>query len=171
TGGATAAAAAAAPPDQPSSLPGADHELAPDSKSEGMAAYHRAMSAKKLAVPILLSRARLQQELSRIESKVIEGRHDEAIGDLVTIVESPGFAPFKESEEGRAARYLLGHSLGRMGAFQMARGYLVPLLEADPNDTWTRRAVRSLVDLGLNSERPEVFVKDMSKLGRNARRA
>src|SRR5690606_6714829 len=38
------------------------------------------------------------------------------------------------------------------------------------NDTWTRRAVRSLVDLGLNSERPEVLVKDMSKLGRNAPR-
>jgi hypothetical protein len=141
--------------------------LEPDTQSEGMAAYQRAMAAKKLEASIPLSRERLREELAKIEAKVIEGRQDEAIGDLVYLVESTRFAVFKDSEEGRTARYLLGDSLGRMGAHVVARGYLVPLLQSDPNDTWARRAARSLVDQGLNSDRPEIFVTDLAPVARN----
>lgn len=148
--------------------PKASEPLPPDTKAEALAAYQKAMESKQLAVSIPLSRARLQEELLRIEGMVVEGRHDEAIGDLVYLVESPRFGAFKESEEGKAARYLLGESLGRMGATQLSRGYLVPLLSGDPNGTWTRRAARSLVDIGLNSDRPQVFVQDLEKLSPSA---
>ncbi len=141
-----------------------DTALDPESGSEGMAAYQRALEAKQLSASLPLSRARLQEELASIESKVVEGRYDEAIGDLVYIVESPRFDAFEQSEEGRAARFLLGDSLGRTGATRAARGYLVPLLAGDSNDTWTRRAARSLVDLGLNSDRPGLFVEDLRQI-------
>lgn len=154
-------AAAALPPDasSPSVAP-----PPPDTKAAAMHAYQKALEQKQLSASIPLSRARLQEELKVIEAKLVEGRHDEAIGDLVYIVESPRFGAFKGSDEGKAARYLLGDSLGRMGATQVARGYLVPLLEGDPNGTWARRAARSLVDLGLNSDEPRVFVEDLAKV-------
>src|SRR5690606_23924506 len=143
-------------------------ELAPDTKSDGMQAYQKALEAKKLSASIPLSRARLQEELRRIESKLVDGRHDEAIGDLVYIVESARFGAFRESTEGRAAGYLLGNSLGGMGATQLARGYLVPLLAGNANGTWTRRAIRSLVDLGLNSDEPQLFLRDLHPVARAA---
>jgi len=158
---ATPAPATAAPATPPDSLP-------PDTKAEAMQAYQKALEQKQLSASIPLSRARLQEELKAIEAKLVEGRHDEAIGDLVYIVESPRFGAFKESDEGRAARYLLGDSLGRMGATQLARGYLVPLLAGDPNGTWARRAARSLVDLGLNSDKPQVLVEDLQKVPASA---
>lgn len=150
----------------PTAEAGQPPTLEPDTQSEGMARYRRAMAAKKLEASIPLSRDRLREELGKIEAKVVDGRQDEAIGDLVYLVESSRFRAFKDSEEGRTARYLLGDSLGRMGAEVLARGYLVPLLSGDPNDTWARRAARSLVDLGLNSDRPEIFVKDLSVVAR-----
>ena len=167
------AEAAATPPGEPATpetpAPTAPpDDLPPDTKAEAMQAYQKALEQKQLSASIPLSRARLQEELKLIEAKLIEGRHDEAIGDLVYIVESPRFGAFKESDEGQAARYLLGDSLGRMGATQLARGYLVPLLAGDPNRTWARRAARSLVDLGLNSDKPQVFVEDLQKVATSA---
>ena len=148
--------------------PAPEGPLPPDTKAEAMHAYQKAMESKQLSASIPLSRARLQEELKSIELKIVEGRHDEAIGDLVYIVESPRFTAFKESEEGKAARYLLGDCLGRMGATQLSRGYLVPLLSGDPNATWARRAARSLVDLGLNSDKPQVFVEDLEQVPQSA---
>jgi len=162
----TPAGAAVVPETPPPTTPPAS--LPPDTKAEAMQAYQKALEQKQLSASIPLSRARLQEELKAIESKLVEGRHDEAIGDLVYIVESPRFGAFKESDEGQAARYLLGDSLGRMGATQLARGYLVPLLAGDPNGTWARRAARSLVDLGLNSDKPQVFVEDLQKVPASA---
>lgn len=160
--GAAVSTDSVAPP--PAEAVPVDASLPPDTKAAAMQAYQKALEQKQLSASIPLSRARLQEELKAIETKLIEGRHDEAIGDLVYIVESPRFGAFKESDEGKAARYLLGDSLGRMGATQLARGYLVPLLSGDPNGTWARRAVRSLVDLGLNSDKPQVFVEDLQKV-------
>src|SRR5690606_5737727 len=153
---------------KPRSTREAGNHLEPASKSEGMAEYQKALAAKQLSSDIPLSRARLAEELKRIEGMVLQGRYDEAIGDLVYIVESPRFSAFKESDEGRAARYALGNALGQTGATQAARGYLVPLIQGDPNDTWARRAARSLVDLGLNSDHPSTFVNDLAGLRRMA---
>ena len=46
------------------------------------------------------------------------------------------------------------------------------LLEGDPDDTWYRRAAHSLVDFGLDSDQPEVFLEDLEESpAERARRA
>lgn len=136
-------------------------EAAPETRAEAMRAYVEALKKRKLAATQPLSRARLRAELEKIEAKLFDGRRDEAIGDLVYFVESPRFDAFAESDEGRAARFLLGDALGRAGAYGPARGYLRKLLSGKTGDTWYRRAVRSLVDFGLESGRPNMFLKDL----------
>jgi hypothetical protein len=132
-----------------------------DTRGQAMQAYLQALDAKKLAASTPLSIQRLREELPLIEEKLSIGRRDEAIGDLVYLVESPRFEPFKTSEEGKTALFLLGDALAGAGAIQPARGYLTRLLSGDPSDIAYRRAVHSLVDAGLNSDRPEVILKDL----------
>ncbi|MDF3066504.1 MAG: hypothetical protein K0R38_2105 [Polyangiaceae bacterium] len=137
------------------------YDDAADTRGEAMRAYQKALGAKQLAATIPLSIARLRDELPVIEEKLATGRRDEAIGDLVYLIESPRFEPFASSAEGRAALFSLGDALASAGALQPARGYLTRLLKGDPGDTYYRRAVRSLVDAGLASDRPEVILKDL----------
>ncbi len=151
-------------PDQPKEeekKAGVNDPGAPDTKNSGMRAYQAALAKRRLAATAPLSRQRLRDELGPIETKLADGRRDEAIGDLVYLIETPRFEPFAASDEGRAAQFLLGDALGRSGAYQPARGYLVRLLKGDPNDTWYRRAVRSMVDFGLESDQPQVFIEDL----------
>jgi len=132
-----------------------------DTRGDAMRAYQKALDSKKLAASVPLSIQRLRDELPNIEEKISSGRRDEAIGDLVYLVESPRFEPFASSEEGKTALFLLGDALASAGALQPARGYLTRLLKGDPGDTSYRRAVHSLVDAGLTSDRPEVILKDL----------
>jgi hypothetical protein len=133
-----------------------------------MRAYQKALDSKKLAASAPLSIARLREDLPGIEEKLSSGRRDEAIGDLVYLIESPRFEPFAGSEEGKAALFLLGDALASAGAIQPARGYLARLLKGDPGDTSYRRSVHSLVDAGLASDRPEVLLKDLEVVPPNA---
>ena len=139
-----------------------------DTRASAMRSYQEAMKSRRLAATAPLSRPRLREELESVEAKLLDGRRDEAIGQLVFIVEAPRFDAFKETSEGRAARFLLGDSLGRAGAHEPARGYLVGLLTGDPKDTAYRRAVRSLVDFGLESDKPDAFLKDLKKVPKSA---
>jgi hypothetical protein len=132
-----------------------------DTRGSAFAAYQRALEKRRLAPTEALSATRLREDLERIEEELANGRRDEAISELVYLVESPRFPPFAKSPEGRSARFMLGDALGRAGAHDVARAYLVGLLEGDPNDTWYRQAVHSLIDFGLESERPRVFLKDV----------
>lgn len=132
-----------------------------DTRGSAFAAYEKALADKRLAPTEALSTQRLRDDLAHIEDEVSAGRRDEAISDLVYLVESPRFAPFANSPEGRTCRFMLGDALGRGGAHDVARAYLVALLTGDPNDPSYRRAVRSLVDFGLESDRPRVFLKDL----------
>ena len=133
-----------------------------------MRAYQAALDKQKLAASAPLSLQRIRDELGVIEEKISAGRRDEAIGDLVYIVESPRFDPFKSSDEGRAAVYWLGDALGRGGAYQPARGYLTQLLSGSPSDVWYRRAVHSLVDLALESDEPRLMLSDLKAVGAGA---
>ena len=136
----------------------------PDTQSAAMQAYQRALEKRRLAATTPLTAQRLRDDLAVIEEKLVAGRRDEAIGDLVYLIESPRFAPFANAPEGRTARFLLGDALGRAGAHELARGYLVGLLEGDPNDSSYRQAVHTLIDLGLESDRPRTFLKDLEKV-------
>jgi hypothetical protein len=133
-----------------------------------MRALEKALSGRRLAATASLSRQRLREELVVIEDKLTSGRRDEAIGDLVYLVESPRFEAFAASEEGRVAVYLLGDALGRAGAHEPARGYLIRLLDASPADGTYRRAVASLADLALDSDRPEDFMPALTKVPASA---
>jgi hypothetical protein len=139
-----------------------------DTRASAMAAYQAALGARKLAAAAPLSRERLREELDRAEQKLASGRRDEAIGDLVYVVESPRFTPFRSTPEGQNARFLLGDALGRAGAHAPARGYLRALLSLGPDETWFRRAARSLVELGLDSDQPESFLKDLQTVPSSA---
>jgi hypothetical protein len=161
SGSATPAPAATEPAPAPTEPAPAPDSTALDTRGSAYLAYHKALESRRLAATEPLSAARLREDLERIEEQIGNGRRDEAIGDLVYIVEAPRFTPFVKSPEGRTARFLLGDALGRGGAHDLARAYLVALLDGDPNDTTYRRAVHSLVDFGLESERPRVFLKDL----------
>lgn len=156
---APAEADAPAAPDAP--VAAAAYDDTADTRGEAMRAYQKALDSKKLAASAPLSIQRLREDLPGIEEKLGVGRRDEAIGDLVYLIESPRFEPFASSEEGKAALFLLGDALAGAGALQPARGYLTRLLKGDPGDTSYRRAVHSLVDAGLASDRPEVILKDL----------
>jgi predicted transcriptional regulator len=140
----------------------------PDTRADAMKAYQKALEKRKLAATAPLSRQRLRDELGPIEEKIADGRRDEAIGDLVYLIEQPRFEPFASSEEGRAAVFLLGDALGRAGAYEPARAYLGRLLTGDPKDTTYRRTVRSLVEIGLESDQPDTFLKDLEKVPASA---
>jgi hypothetical protein len=161
--GADVAATERPAPDAPATS-GGSADKASDTRAEALRAYQAALESQKLAATAPLSTARLQADLAVIEDKLLNGRRDEAIADLVYLVESPRFDPFAKSEEGRAALFLLGDSLARAGAVQPARGYLLRLFEGAPADTWFRRAADSMVDLGLESDRPEVVLRDLDKI-------
>lgn len=158
--------APAAAPDDSSDATAATTEPSEsdDTRASALRAYQAALQKKQLAATAPLSAQALREELRVIEQKLDDGRRDEAVGDLAYLVESDRFTPFAEGEEGRAARFLLGDALGQAGAYQPARGYLVPLLAGDPSDLWYRRAVRGLVDLGLKSGDLEPFVAALDKL-------
>ena len=126
-----------------------------DTRSSAMRALERALAGRRLSATTPLSQQRLREELVVLEEKLSSGRRDEAIGDLVYLIESPRFEPFASTDEGRAAVYLLGDALGRAGAYEPARGYLIRLLDAPASDGTYRRAVASLADLALESDRPE----------------
>ena len=78
-----------------------------------MLAYEAALAKEKLGGSEPLSIDRIQQALGDIEGKLAAGRRDEAIGDLVYLIESPRFEPFRPLDEGRNALFLLGDALGR----------------------------------------------------------
>ena len=168
----TPPASSATPSEAPESAPVESAKPAPadsiDTRGVAMRAYQAALDKQKLAASVPLSLQRIRDELATIEEKLSAGRRDEAIGDLVYIVESPRFDPFKSSDEGRAAIYWLGDALGRGGAYQPARGYLSQLLSASPSDIWYRRAVHSLVDLALESDEPRSMLSDLKGVGPGA---
>ncbi len=160
----------AAPPAEakaPRSKSGADEGPKADTRSAEMRAYQAAMKDRRLAATAPISRQRLKDELVEIEEKLDAGRRDEAIAQLVYIVEAERFDAFKETDEGRACTFWLGDSLGRAGAHGPARGYLERLLTGKV-DIWFRRAIRSLVDFGLDSDHPEAFLKALRPVGSKA---
>lgn len=157
----SAPSAAASEPDVAPARQRSGELAAPDTRSAAMLAYQRALEARKLAATAPLSRGRIRDELAVIEPKLADGRRDEAIGDLVYLVEAPRFSSFAETEEGRAATFLLGDSLGRAGAYEPARGYLLRLVRGTTIDPWYRKSVRSLVDFGLESDELDGFVKEL----------
>jgi hypothetical protein len=152
--------AASAPP-----LPSAAPVASPGPSGATLGEYQALLAQRKLGTFAALSSERLREIVAEAEAQLVAGRRDEAIGTLSALVESPRFVPFRALDDGRAALFLLGDALGRAGAYSAARVYLVELLGAPSIDTWSRQAVRSLVDFGLKSDDPALFYADVQRFG------
>ena len=134
------------------------------------AAYERALASKRLAPTEPLSAQRLRDELARVEEELAMGRRDEAISDLVYIVESERFTPFAKSPEGRSARFKLGDALGRGGAHDVARAYLVGLLEGDPERA-ARTSLAPCIRSSISASRVTARARVLDGRRRPCRRA
>jgi hypothetical protein len=165
----------AALPASPSSASSAsaDTSLPSPGFAEGMSAYHRALGARRLGSLETLSLGDVRARLRGAEELAQGGRLDEAIARLGELVEHPRFEPFRENDEGRAAIYLLGDTLAGAGAYVPARSYLTRLLTMpgawDRGAAYAQRAVRRLVDIGLETERWQEVLDDLSSVPSNAK--
>lgn len=161
-----AAPLTAAPPTPPAESPvlAEPWKHANEDAGAALRAYQAALAEKRLDAFGALGVEQLREIIQGAEAQLAQGRRDEAIARLVAVVESARFKPLESLEEGRAATFLLGDALGRSGAHDLARGYLRRLLGRAPADSWYRRSVSSLVDFGLESGAPEVFLAELSGL-------
>ena len=100
------------------------------------------------------------------------GRVDEAITRLVDLIESPSFELYADSDAGRAAVFRLGDALAEARIYGPARGYLRRSIMAKDAwvgaNPWARRAVRRLVDVGLQSEDYAAAAADLAAVPANA---
>jgi hypothetical protein len=141
--------------------------------AEGMRAYHAALAARRLGSREAMSIDDVRSRLADDEELVRTGRLDEAVARLTELVEHPAFEPFAQNDEGRAAAYLLGDALASAGAYAPARVYLRRLLTMpgawDGAATYAHRAARRLVEIGLETERWQQAITDLSPVPPAAR--
>jgi hypothetical protein len=137
---------------------------APAEAGFALGPYQTALAERRLDAAGALGTEQLAGIIETAEAHLSLGRRDEAIAVLAAVVESSRFAPLAGLPEGRAATYLLADALGRAGAHGMARDYLTRLIQTPKNDSWYRRSVARLVDLGLESGDPVAFMTALSSL-------
>jgi hypothetical protein len=162
----------ATPPAAAAPMPAtAASSAAPGPESDpgaALRAYHEALAQRRLDASAQLSTEKLRGLIQSAEAQLGMGRRNEAIAILAGVVESPRFAPLRTLDEGRAAVFTLGDALGRAGAYQMARVYLLRLIQGPTVDSWYRRAVSSLVDIGLAGGEPAEILQALSGLPASA---
>jgi tetratricopeptide (TPR) repeat protein len=159
-----ASATAAVPAATPLTTP------APPSATHGevLRAYHEALGRRRLGSQEQLSGDDVHARLAEVEDLTRAGRTDEAIARMAEIVEHPRFDPYVESEDGRAAVFLLGDALASAGAYEPARAYLRRLVGQASAwvapATFARRAVRRLVEIGVEADDAKGAVDDLKDL-------
>jgi tetratricopeptide (TPR) repeat protein len=141
--------------------------------AETLRSYNAALLARRLGQPDL-RREDVGVRVAEAERLIGAGRLDEAIARMVGVVEHPQFDLFADSDEGRAAVYRLGDALASAGIFEPSRAYLRRLTEAKgawdggpqgrSADVWARRAVRRLVDVGLETEEYAAAARDLKSV-------
>ncbi len=144
----------------------------PDSRGQAMATYEEALKARKLGSMLQLSLDDVKTRAAEGEDLVRTGRIDEAVSRMLDMVESPQFVPFVNDEAGRAIIFLLGDAYARAGAYQPARAYFRKLLAQqgawDGVATYARRAVRRLVEVGIETERYDDAMDDLKLVPQSA---
>ncbi len=120
-----------------------------------MRAYHAAMTARRLGPQRAPTADEFRERVAEAEAFAHTGRTDEAVSRLTEIVESKDFSLQEQTEEGRAAVLVLGEAYATAGILQTARGYLRRVLATkgawDSRGPYARRAVKKLVEIGLES--------------------
>jgi len=168
TAAAPAAAAQTSAPGASSAPPAAATAAGDTDPGAALRAYHVALAQRRLDASAQLSTEKLRGLIQSAEAQLGMGRRNEAIAILAGVVESPRFAPLETLDEGRAAVFTLGDALGRAGAYQLARVYLVRLIQGSAVDSSYRRAVSSLVDIGLAGGEPAESLQALSGLPASA---
>jgi tetratricopeptide (TPR) repeat protein len=140
-------------------------------------AYRAALAARRLGEQGL-RREDIAARVAEAEELTAAGRVDEAIARLVAIVEHPEFDRFADLDEGRAAVFRLGDALAVAGIYVPARAYLRRVLAAkgawEPGNmarsetVWSRRAVRRLVDVALESREFAAAADDLKDVPASA---
>jgi hypothetical protein len=162
-GRAWAQPAPASAPVAPSSAP-----APPEPSGFELGPYQSALARQRLDAAGPLGTEQLRQLIETAESLLSLGRRDEAIASLAGVVDSSSFMPLAGLDEGRAATFLLGDALGRARVYDLARDYLARLLQTPKSDSWYRRSVARLVELGLESGDPAPFVATLASLPASA---
>ncbi len=124
-------------------------------RGSGMRAYHAAIARRRLGSADAMRLEAVQVRVTEAEVLVSSGRYVEAIGKLTEVVEHPKFELVAETEEGRAALYLLGHALAAAGIHESARAYLRASIEGktvwEKGGSYARRSARKLVEIALET--------------------
>ncbi len=133
---------------------------------EILRAYHEALGRRRLGSQEQLTGDDVHDRLAEVEDLQRAGRIDEAIARMAEIVEHPRFEPYVDTEDGRAAVWLLGDALASAGAYEPARAYLRRLV-AQPSAwvapaAFARRAVRRLVEIGVEADDAKTAVADLA---------
>ena len=144
----------------------------PDSRGAAMQTYQQALSARKLGGMLQLGLDDVQARDAEGEDLLRAGRVDEAVSRMLDLVESPQFQPFANDEAGRAAIFLLGDAYARAGAYQPARAYFRKLLNQngawEKTATYARRAVRRLVEVGIETRHFQDAQDDLKMVPQSA---
>lgn len=133
-----------------------------------MRAYHDAMARRRLGSADAMRIEQVGARVADAEALVSVGRHDEAIAKMTEVVEHPKFDLVAETQEGRAALYLLGHALAAAGIHESARAYLRKSLAQkgawDRYGAYARRAVRRLVEIALETRDYKAGLGDLASV-------
>ena len=134
-------------------------------RGAGMRAYHDAMARRRLGSADAMRVEQVAERVAEAEALVSIGRHEEAIAKMTEIVEHPKFDLVSETQEGRAALYLLGHALASAGIHDSARAYLRKSIAQkgawEQYGPYARRAVRRLVEIALETRNYQAGLKDL----------
>ena len=170
---ATAPSAAAPAPAPAPAAPAASAAASKDStRGAGMRAYHDAMARRRLGSADAMRIEQVAGRVADAEALVSVGRHEEAIAKMTEVVEHPKFDLVAETQEGRAALYLLGHALASSGINDSARAYLRKSIAQkgawEQYGPYARRAVRRLVEIALETRTYQAGLKDLESVPASA---
>ena len=162
----------------PASAPAAPPTAAPapasspdPTRGDRMRAYHGAMAKRRLGSAEGMRVDYVAVRVAEAEALVSAGRHEEAIAKMTEVVEHPSFDQVAETQEGRAALYLLGHALAQAGIHETARAYLRRSIAQkgawEQYGPYARRAVRRLVEIALETRSYQAGLKDLETVPAN----
>ena len=163
----TAARVAPAAPTKPAPAPAPAPTAAPRTAADGStdgATYLQAMEREGLLSRESGTPARLRAALAVAEKELAAERYTKAAAMLYSLVESPAYTDFSDSEEYQNAEYDLGVALMRNHAYAAAIPIFVRILARGTEALYFRSAVRRLSDIALETRDEKLVLGHLDKL-------